>query len=179
MANDYMNLLRISGAKNQVDAFVGLAKTWRTSLTFENLRPPPEGMSDGPELERWKIENWGSPSPWPHMQPAERIVEFGTHIADYSFGTRGTPPFVLLEHLAGQHPDLILTLATFEENMMHAEVRVAHGEERFERILDADKLIDERDAGELNEDEVFDELKQVASEAIDRILGGPPTYRTP
>lgn len=179
MSSDYMNLLRVAGPKEEVDAFVALAKAGNVNLSLEKLLPPPAELPEGPDLERWKVANWGSPSPWPHMQPAERIVEFDLHIADYSFATKGTPPFELLESISWRHPEIVLSLAVFEENMVHAEVRVVHGETRFERKLDPDKLIERRDAGELDEDHVFDELKEVAREATDRILGGPASPRLP
>lgn len=178
MSSDYISILRVYGPDEQVGAFVDKARSGRAALSLENLVPPPEGL-EGPPLERWKMENWGSPSPWPGMSPPERFVEFGLHFAEYCFATKGSAPFAMLEGLAANHPDLAIALATFEENMMHAEVRVAHGPERFERVLDPHKLVDERDRGELVDDEVFDELKEVAREAVDRIFGGPPSYRLP
>jgi hypothetical protein len=173
MANDHINLFRVSGREEDVAALVADASRGGTALSFEALMPVPSCL----DPSRWMAEHWGTGEPHAGMDEAVRHERGDVSVAEYAFATKGGAPFALAASLARERPGLVTLLATVEPMGREAEVRVHRDGETWSWTMPPGDL-----AGCVPEDgehpdpgEVLDRLAEAAAFAVEEYeRGGGP-----
>ena len=152
MANSYLNVLRVSGSRKDVDDFVRDASGETAPLDFGKL-----------------VAGTAVGEPEEGMEAPVRFEERDLSVVGYTFSTRGDSPLPLFREAAADRSSLTFRLATVEPANGIARVDVLRGEQSWSYEMSDGEQEEHLDAesGYADEESVLDALESSSDSVVD------------
>ena len=103
MPNWCMNSVKVSGEREDINAFKDLVTSEDCAFDFNKIIPMPKELED---TKDWCINNWGTK--WNVSGLVNPMEDEGDHIR-YDFDTAWSPPQGIYHALQNKFPDLSIT----------------------------------------------------------------------
>jgi hypothetical protein len=172
MSNHFLNVLTLTGRRDEIEALSAVAASKGPPLSFEALLPVP----DGEPPSRWMEHNWGTGEPEAGMEPGafEDLGDLAS--VAWTFSTLGNAPFKFAAGLAAGHPDVVVSTATVDPAAGYAEGQVWRDETAWVAWIDDETIEAARDPDTelVDEGRVLDEVLARIRERTQAILGTHP-----